>query len=66
MFWSGLRAGHLPEASRARTSASRNRPPSTSRKFSISTPSSSTVRLLGGIEPGVMPPMSPWWPRAAT
>ena len=30
------------------------------------TPSSSSVRENAGIEPGVMPPMSAWWPRLAT
>jgi hypothetical protein len=34
--------------------------------LSNSTPSSSMVVLNGGIEPGVMPPMSAWWPRLAT
>ncbi len=29
-------------------------------------PSSSTVTLSGGIEPGVLPPMSAWWPREPT
>jgi hypothetical protein len=29
-------------------------------------PSSSIVRLNGGIEPGVMPPMSAWCAREAT
>ena len=66
MFWSGLRAGQGPTPSRARMSASRKRPASTSRALSISTPSSATVRLSGGMEPGVVPPTSAWWPRAAT
>jgi hypothetical protein len=35
-------------------------------KLSISTPSSSMVVEKGGIEPGVVPPMSAWWPREAT
>ena len=30
------------------------------------TPSSSIVRLPGGIEPGVTPPTSAWWAREAT
>ena len=36
------------------------------RTLSMSTPSSSMVFESDGIEPGVMPPMSAWWPRAAT
>ena len=47
-------------------SASRNRPSSTSSQLSNSTPSSCTSRLVAGIEPGVMPPISAWWPRDAT
>ena len=46
--------------------APRSSPPSTSWKLSNSTPSSSIVRLNGGMEPGVMPPMSAWWAREAT
>ena len=66
-FTSGLRDGYSrPASSSASVSASRKRPPSTSSKLSISTPSSSSVRANGGIEPGVMPPMSAWWPRDAT
>jgi hypothetical protein len=30
------------------------------------TPSSSTTFEPGGIDPGVMPPMSAWWPREPT
>jgi hypothetical protein len=45
---------------------SRKRPASTSLKSVISTPSSSMLRLSGGIEPGVIPPMSAWWPREPT
>ncbi len=32
----------------------------------MSTPSSSIVRLPGGIDPGVRPPTSAWWAREAT
>ena len=42
-----LRAGYWPEPSSATVSASRKRPASTSRKLSISTPSSSTHRAVG-------------------
>ena len=52
--------------SSASISASRRRPPSTSLTLSISTPSSSMRVENGGIEPGVMPPMSAWWPREPT
>ena len=45
-------------ASRARNSATRKCPPFTSRKSSITTPSSSSVRDKGGVEPGVRPPIS--------
>ncbi|CFU08354.1 Uncharacterised protein [Bordetella pertussis] len=66
MFWSGLRAGQRPEARISRASRSRNSPLPTSWKLVNSTPSSSTVRESGGIEPGVVPPMSAWWPREPT
>ena len=39
--------------------------PRTSRKSSRRIPSSAMVRLSGGIEPGIVPPMSAWYPRAA-
>ena len=55
-----------PGEQRAVVSASRNRPFSTSSQLSKSTPSSSIVRLCAGMEPGVMPPISAWWPRDAT
>ena len=32
----------------------------------MTTPSSSSVRLSGGVLPGVVPPMSAWWPREPT
>ena len=32
----------------------------------MTTPSSSSVREIGGVEPGVMPPISAWWPRLPT
>ena len=32
----------------------------------MTTPSSSSVCDIGGVEPGVMPPMSAWWPRLPT
>jgi hypothetical protein len=68
MVWSGLRAGPSGPLRQpgARNSASRSRPSRTSRKLSNSTPSSSMVVENGGIEPGVLPPMSAWWPRLAT
>ncbi len=66
MFCATLRAGYRPDESSAIVSASRRRPRSTSRKLSISTPSSSTVRESDGIEPGVIPPTSAWWPREPT
>ena len=50
----------------ASVSASRSSPPATSSQLSISTPSSSTRVLNAGIEPGVIPPISAWWPREAT
>jgi hypothetical protein len=34
--------------------------------LSICTPSSSMRVENGGIEPGVVPPMSAWWPRLPT
>src|SRR6476659_1786641 len=34
-------------------------------KFWIKTPSSAKVFEKGGIEPGVMPPISAWWAREA-
>ena len=62
MLRSRFRAGHWPEPSSARISASRKWPSSTSSALSISTPSSSIERLSGGIDPGAIPPMSAWWP----
>ena len=41
-------------------------PRSTSLKLLICTPSSSMRVENGGMEPGVMPPMSAWWPREPT
>ncbi len=32
----------------------------------MTTPSSSSVLEAGGVEPGVMPPISAWWPREPT
>jgi len=32
----------------------------------MAAPSSTSRRLLGGMDPGVMPPTSAWWPRDAT
>ncbi len=58
MFCAGLRDGQGPLSSSARVSASRKRPPSTSLTLSICTPSSSMRVENGGIEPGVVPPMS--------
>ena len=55
-FTSGLRAGYFAPDSRSRNSVSRKWPASTSRKSSMTTPSSSSVREIGGVEPGVMPP----------
>jgi len=54
----GLARRQGPPVSAARNSLSRSVPPLTSAKHSNSTPSSSIVRLKGGIEPGVIPPMS--------
>ena len=62
---SGERTGYFTPRSSARVSASRSRPPSTSFQLSIYAPSSSIVRLSGGIDPGVSPPTSVWCPRAA-
>ena len=66
MFCAGLRDGQGPLSSSARVSASRKRPPSTSLTLSNCTPSSSMRVENGGIEPGVVPPMSAWWPREPT
>ena len=63
---SGLRDGYGAAVSSSRVSSSRNRPSSTSSQLSNSTPSSCTLRLCAGMEPGVMPPISAWWPREAT
>ena len=41
-------------------------PPLTSLKLRMAAPSSARLWLLGGMEPGVMPPTSAWWPRDAT
>ena len=41
-------------------------PPFTSLKLRMAAPSSTRLWLLGGMEPGVMPPTSAWWPRDAT
>jgi len=65
-FCAALRAGHGPAASAARSGASHSTPPATSWKHSNTMPSSSMLRLKGGIEPGVMPPMSAWCAREAT
>ena len=58
----GVRArdGYGASVSSRRVSASRNRPSATSSQLSNSTPSSSTLRLFAGIEPGVIPPTSAW------
>ena len=40
-------------------------PPSSSGRGEITTPSSSSVRLSAGIEPGTRPPTSAWWARLA-
>ena len=66
MLVSGLRAGCGASPSSARNAASRKWPPSRMRKSSITTPSSSRRAELGGVEPGVVPPMSAWWPRLPT
>jgi hypothetical protein len=68
-FCAGLRAG---DAAQQRTSSARGSDlragplPSISLKLMKRTPSSSRLRENGGIEPGVMPPMSAWWPRDPT
>ena len=66
MFCAGLRDGNSPDCSSATISASRSTPRSTSLTLSICTPSSSIRVENGGIEPGVTPPMSAWWPREPT
>ena len=38
----------------------------TSLKERMAAPSSTRLWLLGGMDPGVMPPTSAWWPRDAT
>jgi len=42
------------------------RPARTSLNAMMAAPSSTSRRLLGGMDPGVMPPTSAWWPRDAT
>ena len=66
MFWSMSRQGQSPEASRSRVASACSVPAFTSRKLSMTTPSSSIRVLSGGAEPGVLPPMSAWCPREAT
>ena len=66
MLLSGLRDGWTAERSRSSRAASRRTPSSTSSQLSMSTPSSSTRVLNAGMDPGVIPPISAWWPRAAT
>ncbi len=57
---SGSREGWAAVVSSSRVSVSRRVPSRTRSQLSKSTPSSSTVRLKAGIEPGVMPPISAW------
>ncbi|MCY1374933.1 hypothetical protein D9M69_623070 [compost metagenome] len=66
MFCWGLRLGNSPLCSNAIISASRSTPRSTSFTLLICTPSSSMRVENGGMEPGVVPPMSAWWPRLPT
>ncbi|KAG0751613.1 hypothetical protein G6F22_022101 [Rhizopus arrhizus] len=66
LFRSGLRAGQRPEPRMSRAACSRNSPFFTNWKLVNSTPSSSTVLESGGIEPGVVPPISAWCPREPT
>ena len=61
-----VRAGQRPDPRIWRAASSRNSPFLTSWKFVNSTPSSSTVLESGGMEPGVVPPISAWWPRDPT
>ena len=63
---STFRHGYLPDDKIFLISFSRNIPLSNNLKLSIKTPSSSICFESGGPEPGVLPPMSAWWPREAT
>jgi hypothetical protein len=62
---SGLRAGSGPTASCARSSA---RAAAVAHQQEVVEQHAFLVDglLNGGIEPGVLPPMSAWWPRLAT
>jgi len=64
----GLSAGGFAcfGASRSDTMpASSKVPPLTRKKASITAPSSDSVVESAGIDPGVDPPTSAWWPRDA-
>ena len=62
----GSRDGYSAVVSSSVVSASRSRRSCTSSQLSISTPSSSTLVLAAGMDPGDTPPISAWWPRLAT
>jgi len=61
-----LREGYGAPRSICVVSASRSRPLPTSSQLRMRTPSSSMRALNAGMEQGVMPPISAWWPREAT
>ena len=66
MFCWVLREGYWPLLSSATISSWRSTPLSTNLKLLICTPSSSMRVENGGMEPGVVPPTSAWWPREPT
>jgi hypothetical protein len=59
----GILAGAMSSSTRA---SSRKTPFTTSLKLLNVAPSSLSILEWGGIEPGVIPPMSAWCPRLAT
>src|SRR5438270_5810498 len=64
-FVSTDRLGKGPEFSKSRSSSNFETPPSTNLKLRMSTPSSARFFENGGMEPGVMPPISAWCARLA-
>jgi hypothetical protein len=62
----GLRRVFAALQQRHHLGLAQHAPRSTSLTLLICTPSSSMRVENGGIEPGVVPPMSAWWPRLPT